>query len=534
MNNFKKVIAAGLAVSMLASLASCGKKVADVSDDEKMTITWLGYPINPLSEEGSYVEKLLEEKFNVEIKPIFLDSTNYRDKKALLASGGEIPDLIYELDPSDVQTDAEHGIICEVPYETIKEYAPTVVKNLNDVAKEAWLYSNVDGDNYGIPNVAYSNRPVVGVWRTDWLKNVGIDKIPETLDEMHDALYKFTHNDPDGNGVDDTYGMTGDITAWQMMFDEVFGAYGSLPFNWMEKDGEVKYGGLTDGTVKGLETLSQWYSEGLIHPDFITDSSWSTGAERFKSGKVGYSNALGGWWNTASETSLPNVVAKLNEGGTVASSGTITGPDGEGFVHSWGKAAHVVAFGNHISEQPNKLKRILEMLEYMVTDEEFFIKAKRGEQGVHWDFADADKGYEGGVVMLTPYDDANQQEKECIKLNIESPSFFVPVSPSFEIVKKYSFKDEIEGMEKYRSADLGKTDYFGKPDILPSAGNYLTNLRTQQINLMVKAIKGEITADEYAAQFEEIWNSQGGKTLEKEAAEMAETKNEILKMVEND
>lgn len=525
----KKIVSIGIASTMLVSLASCGSKVEDVSDDDVMTITWLGYPINPLSEEGSYVEKLLEEKFNVEIEPIFLDSSNYRDKKALLASGGEIPDLIYELDPSDVQTDANQGIICEIPLETIKEYAPTVVENVNNVAKDAWLYSNVEGTNYGIPNLAYNNRPCMGVWRTDWLKNVGIDKMPETLDEMHDALYKFTYNDPDGNGIDDTYGMTGDITSWQMMFTEIFGAYGVLPFNWMESgDDAVEYGGLRDGMVDALNTLSQWYSEGLIHPDFITDSSWSTGAERFKSGKVGYSNALGGYYNTASENSLPNVVAKLNEGGTVESAKPISGPDGESFVHSWGKPAHVVAFGEHIANQPNKLKRILEMLEYMITDEEFFIKAKRGEQGVHWDFVDPELGYEGGVEMISPYDDANQQEKECIKLTIEQPSFFVPVSPSYEIVKKYSNSAELEGMEKYRNDSFGKTDVFGKPDILPSASKYLSNIRTKQIDLMVKAIKGEITGEEYMTQFKEVWNSQGGDTLEKEAAEMLETKEELM------
>ncbi|MFD0717029.1 hypothetical protein [Paenibacillus sp. GCM10027626] len=42
--------------------------------------------------------------------------------------------------------------------------------------------------------------------RKDWLDNVGIDKLPETLDEYHEVLRRFTFNDPDQNGKNDMYG----------------------------------------------------------------------------------------------------------------------------------------------------------------------------------------------------------------------------------------------------------------------------------------------------------------------------------------
>lgn len=43
--------------------------------------------------------------------------------------------------------------------------------------------------------------------RQDWLENLGLE-MPTSLDELYDVLYAFTYNDPDGNGVDDTYGIT--------------------------------------------------------------------------------------------------------------------------------------------------------------------------------------------------------------------------------------------------------------------------------------------------------------------------------------
>ena len=137
---------------------------------------------------------------------------------------------------------------------------------------QVWLYSYYEGKNYGVPNLFYTGKaPFIGMWRMDWLKNAGIDKVPETLDEMHDAFVAFTNGDPDKNGKKDTYGMTGDLTATHFTFTEIFGAFGVLPFNWMEVDGKVVYGGLQPETKQALALLAQWYKEGLISPDFITD-----------------------------------------------------------------------------------------------------------------------------------------------------------------------------------------------------------------------------------------------------------------------
>ena len=41
--------------------------------------------------------------------------------------------------------------------------------------------------------------------RQDWLDNLGLD-MPETFEEFKEVMRAFTEDDPDGNGVDDTYG----------------------------------------------------------------------------------------------------------------------------------------------------------------------------------------------------------------------------------------------------------------------------------------------------------------------------------------
>ena len=537
MKKFRKIIAFTaalvLAVSALSGCGSSDTETADINMDandmnEQLEISWMGLPYNPSAQEGTYPETVLEGKFNVDIKPMFLDTTNYNDKKTMMIAGGEEVDLIYELDPANVKQDAEQGLLMEIPYDLIQKYAPTVYSIICEEAPEAWLYSRVDDKNYGIPNLNYANaRCRSGVWRVDWLRNVGIDKIPETIDEMHDALYKFRHNDPDGNGKQDTYGMSSDITNWHTMFTDIFGAYGVLPFDWMGEGESVEYGGFKEGTYQALETLQQWYSEGIIDPDFITDNIFSTGKDKFQNGIVGFMNQNGGYWDPDDSNSLVNVMKQINPDSEIANSLPVVGPDGQSGTFCWGAPNHIVSFGAQLEDQPEKVVRLLTMFESMVTDEDLIQNLKLGEQGKHWQFKNESGGFGGGVEFISPYNDSSQQKNECLVSEFGSPSFFAPVSVSYDTAMKFTETDKKEVLDKYCLIELGMSDAFMKPDTLPSASEYFADLRTKQINLMVEVIKGEKTVDDYKTEFAEIWSSGGGETLEAEAKEMGTLINQI-------
>lgn len=514
-----KIISALLALSMFgAALSGCGKEKGS-SGEEKMTITWLGVPYNEGAEEGTYAEKLIEERFGVEIKPIFYSQKNYNEKKTQLIAGGTIPDIIYEMDPSFVADDASQGFLAEIDYSYISEKAPTLYKNIIKEEPKAWLYSRVDGKNYGIPNLIYSNQlGRLGLWRMDWLKKFGIEKVPETLEEMHDALYKITKEDPDGNGKDDTYGMSGDITNWHTMFSEIFGAYGVLPCNWMLKDGKVVYGGFADGIKDALDTISSWYAEGLIHPDFTSDNVFDSGKEKFTGGIVGYINQNGGWINPNSTTSIAAVTAQITPGAEVVSSKFITGPNGDSGTQCWGAPAHIVSFGAQLEKDQAKLDKILEIFETFMTDEEFLKEVKLGKQGEVWNYHDESKGFKGDIDFIPPYDDSTYRSNACIAgATFGSPTFFVPITPERRINDEFILEGQDDFIKEYKQVENGHTDLFIKPDVLPSSADFFADLRTQQINLIAKTIKGEITSDQYLEQFKQIWENGGGPQLEEEA-----------------
>ena len=186
----KKLLCIALTLVLaIGALAGCTvgtveETTADISafvdNDEKLTLSWLGYAQLAGCTEGTAPELLMEEKFNVDIKPIFAEAAKYTDKKNALLQAGDIPDLIYELDPMHLFADARDEFLFEVPYEVIKKYAPSLYENVNEKAPAAWSYAYYEGKNYGLPNINYNHvasRTIA--YRGDWLKKVGLD-VPET------------------------------------------------------------------------------------------------------------------------------------------------------------------------------------------------------------------------------------------------------------------------------------------------------------------------------------------------------------------
>ncbi len=514
-----------VAATAIVSLAGCSKKVE--RDDN--TIAWLGAPYYPSLVEGGYAEKLIESKFGVNLIPVAMDSNAYEQTKPLQFANGDIPDVVYEMDPKNVKADVKQGFLAEVPLETIAKYAPNYFKNLTETLPQVWSYSDVDGKNYGLPNLFYTgDYPTMGLWRKDWLDNLGIEKTPETLDEMHDALYKMRYGDPDGNGKMDTYGMTGNMEYYFRTFPEIFGAYNALPFNWVEKDGEIVYGGLQPEVKDALATLAQWYQEGIIDPDFITDSTDNV-RKKFSNGKIGYmydKGHLDDTYNESDPSSVISTMKKINPNAEIEMAVLPKNENGDSGAFVWSKAGHIICFGKQLEDQPEKLAKILEIIEYMYTNQDFLYQVIMGEEGVHYE-KDTENG---GVKYIAPYTDAKVRNKD-LPGGINATCFWAvaPVLP-----ETYEKNITNAGKERYeiRKAQNGVTDYFLKVDAVPDSDKYYADITTQQMVVMAEIIRGEKPVSAYDEFINTTYAQFGGKELSANAKAYASDVKAIIEKCE--
>jgi putative aldouronate transport system substrate-binding protein len=494
---------------------------------ERLTIHWLGMP-NPGGVDGGWIEEQLEARFNVELCPVILDYKGYSTKKPLMFAAGDVPDVILENDPIVLQRDAFHGFLLDIPYEVLREHAPHYVRDLNDNAPIGWLYAYWNGRNYGLPTWQEGGGlSVPGVWRADWLQAVGIDEVPETLEEMHEAFRRFTFDDPDGNGVQDTFGFSGDAQSWWWAsFQDIFGAYGVTPYDWQVTDGRVAWGGVLPEAKEALALLRQWYAEGLLDPEFVTDTYGSGKSldRKLLNGVIGYRafSAYFNYFDSSNPAGMNNMLQKLNPKGRFVPGKFPIGPGGRRGGRVWGKGGWIIAFGKHLKDQPEKVVRVLHMLDAMVVDEDLFLATKYGQRGVHWDYRLPEVGPSGGLMPLPPYDDANQAQQAMLR-------FYNP-GENAKFYMKYKTQRKLDFMRQHQNPKWSLTDALGKPDVVPSASQYMGDLRGRQMTVYAEIIRGDKSLEAFDA-FVEEWHSRGGEVMTKEANDMYRMRETIYRQV---
>ena len=287
--------------------ADSGKVVREESDepidvlnqDEKMKLSIVclqGY-----TQPDSEMQKWMEDRYNLDIDIIALPGWSDATSKISLLMGDETqrPDIIWWWNmEADYTKWVDAGLLVDVsPY--MKKYT-NMVAYYNSVDPGVMFYASGDNGNYRIPgDVAEPACETLWI-RKDWLDNLGL-AVPTTLDELEDCLYKFTFDDPDGNGVDDTYGWNGDGYDYRTFWPWIQGSgdgNGRMDFLRLE-DGSYIYGPTTDDCKEWLGRVAKLYADGVIDPSIITDTDRD---EEMANGGFGATYSWVSWNNPSSGT----------------------------------------------------------------------------------------------------------------------------------------------------------------------------------------------------------------------------------------
>jgi putative aldouronate transport system substrate-binding protein len=219
----------------------------------------------------------------------------YYEKLRLAFASGDIPDVVEIADSNYVQYANERAFV------DLSKYVNKST-TLRKIAKSLLPY-RLKGKLYGIP-VGTTNGPVTYI-RKDWLQKLGL-KAPTTWAEYYRVMKAFTLNDPDGNGKNDTYGMTqgastnGSICLADNNYRDFYlNASPSLIF----RNGKWIDGMMQKEFKPALERLRRAYQEKLIDPEIFTNKS-STCREKFQSGKAGIFPYWAGLWQARLEDEL--------------------------------------------------------------------------------------------------------------------------------------------------------------------------------------------------------------------------------------
>ena len=381
--------------------------------------------------------------------------------------------------------------------------------NLSQIRDEVKDGLTVDGKLIGLPRSRVIGRNGM-VYRTDWAEKVGITEEVTTVDQVYDMLYKFTYNDPDGNGKDDTWGMemckyTGPIDIIQTWFGAGNG--------WVEQDGKLVPVHQTEEYMEAVNWMKKIYDEGLIRSDWaaVDTTDWGKGIQK---GEVGvFVDVLDSGkraWDYYENNNIASVV-NPDETATITYVGPVAkDADSERRTLATSGIAGVFLITKDGAKTEEDVKNCLHYLDKMC-DNEMLILADYGLEGITYEINE-----DGEIELLDTGLDASQTPSS----GLNQALCYVPNAASTDPVLKKDTQTQLLNDIQEFSEDYAvfnpATKYLLSSDANAENGTELTQIledaRTQYIC-------GAIDEAGLQAQWDE-WARRGGEQMIQEVNEL--------------
>lgn len=211
---------------------------------------------------------------DVEAPPI----SNYSDRLNIVMASGELPDMIYVQNfDTNFQQWARDGLLLDLTDYLTPEKMPIASSVLT---ADELAASTVDGRLYAFPRVQTKPLDCI-LYRGDWLEKLGLD-IPTTPEEFANVMHAFATMDPDGNGLDDTYGFY--MRNWEDR-NLIYG-FDVRPTSVPNENGEYEMMQNQEHYMEFMDWLHDMYAEGSLHPEWYLATAYED-QDLFYAGKVG-------------------------------------------------------------------------------------------------------------------------------------------------------------------------------------------------------------------------------------------------------
>ena len=363
-------------------------------------ITYTGYWSDSTYQDGSYCETLLEGILDCDITVIKQEGN---DAINVMLASDEMPDCgtFSGKQPAWMY---QQELVRPIPRAMVEYYCPDLIAYYDEYPLLYEQTLNPDNPDEFLYLVGVTFQFVdyylnCDFYRYDWIQNLDID-LGVNVEQVSDRLYvaddgielskyieimtAFANDDPDGNGKDDTVGITGQ----NLTHPQFYSAFG-FHTNTNNVNGRAEMYYVLDEYKEYLKSFADLYAQGLVDPDIIQNNRqlmW----DKVNSGNAGYfivsTNALQASWALDRP---PLQLLEADPNATILCTPGIK-PDG-GTVQSHVNAspAYENFYVNAKVTDDQKLAKILQFLEaawFGNGDHDTKASMFYGEKGVDWEW----------------------------------------------------------------------------------------------------------------------------------------------------
>ena len=540
-----RILALVLALAMVLAL------VPTAMADEPMKISVAGYMFGPIDNEKDVVtpavEKMLKEKhgIDVDIEVVYIEQGNYAEILNTRLAGGTAPDVFLAQSTTALNDYLDQGVIRTWDEEFFKENAPDVYNFIMNGAAygdlkgdvEAWKKAATrDGKMVVLPSFKPDGSMPYKtlIYRGDWLDKLGVteETVPKTVDDFVALMERFTKEDPDGNGQDDTYGCS--ITAMKALFGSYglgTGFSGSNSY-WVLRDGKVVSSDVADDAKAVIGILADMYAKGLIDKEFVA------GKESVEGSYWAISHGMvNGTYGVSANASidhyrLKGIASEDDQGGRCAQeywqvngedSTFVYGPwpAGPNGDYGWEVGTPVAVSESAVynkSVSDEKLAVIFQILNAFATDDELYLLAFGGIEGEHYTLNEDGTIKRNGEMTN---EDFNAVGVWGCRSLYGSDRAFSELGYNLAF---YNDKTIANRLNWFKKDQYNSYIQDVVTETLPSAGELFAEVNTIRDEAYVDFIRGDRSLDTWD-DFVADWMAAGGEQLTTEANEWYASQN---------
>ena len=474
-----------------------GTRAEGKANISMMLVDYEGSPLT--GEHADEVVNKMEEYTNTHVDFTFVPDDSYEDKLSLtLASPSDMPMIIGVGKMSGVIVSAsEAGAFWD-----LKDYIKDTDKypNLSQANENVNQSLTIGGKLIGIYKARAIGRNGMG-YRADWAEKLGLDE-PKTIEDVYNMMYQFTYGDPDGNGKDDTYGLS--LCKYTGPFD-IMQTWFGCGNGWVEQNGELIPVFQTPEYKEALDWFKKMYDDGLVYEDWAVRDT-ATWLDTIKNSECGiYIDVLDGSrraWDYFENEKVPSVV----DSSKIASMNLVGAINNKTLATSGYNGFFVIT---KAADTPEKVEACLNYLDKMC-DDEMIILSSYGLEGIHWELDD--KGY---LVDLDAGDVVASKAYQALNQTVAYIPNLVATNPVVEQNERKQLEEKVKAENEAYAVFNPASSYLVNSPTYSLSGSTLDKLiddaRTQYIC-------GQIDEAGLQAQWD-LWLKQGGQDVINEVNE---------------
>ncbi len=232
--------------------------------------------------------KELERRTGVNFEFVMPELEKEQEVYNEMVASGEMADIITH--DGNAYPDGWDAAVDDELYLDLTPYLETYLKDYNRLrTSDPFLEKSTTTAKGRVVCVNVFYIEPQGPWmglqvRKDWLDDLGLE-MPVTFDDWEKMLTLFKTEM--GAYAPLSIGQNG-----YMSISHALSAGFDVMETFMQIDGKVYYGPITDNWRSYLSLLNDWYKKGLIDPDFMTNGAWQVDKSMVINGETGAWNAM--------------------------------------------------------------------------------------------------------------------------------------------------------------------------------------------------------------------------------------------------